>query len=81
MPMSQSYLPIDCNLYDRYLALATLRSPIRLVYQLPEVTSTYQLEDTIADVYTQDGAEWLRTTNGVCIRLDHILQLQPLPVG
>lgn len=66
----QDYVPIDCNLYDRYEAAATLRQHVIL-----EHMDGTTLEGTIVDLFHRDKAEWLRMGNGRAVRLDHIRQM------
>ena len=73
------YRPIDCSLHDQYLAWATLKSPVAVLYtgeDGEERTST----GLIIDVFTsaEDRAEWMVLDNGERIRLDRIRQTSVL---
>jgi len=65
-----AYVPIDCNLYDRYEAAATLKQQVRLTMNGARV-----LEGRIVDLFHREQAEWMRMDHGDEVRLDHILQL------
>ncbi len=67
------YSPIDCTLYDRYEAWATLRTPLRITHrdaQGNEQVSTGRITDLV-----NDGAEWLVLDSAVRMRLDHIISV------
>lgn len=66
------YRPIDCGLHDILLDRATRRVVVAIRHRAPdgsEATTT----DRIVDVYTAEGAEYLRTAGGVVVRLDELL--------
>lgn len=67
------YTPIDCNLYDRYEAAATLKQHVRL-----ELRDGRVWEGTIVDLFHKDKAEWLRLDNGSASRLDDIERMSIL---
>lgn len=69
--MSENYDPIDCSLHDRLEAVATLRTPVDIVY-LDESGARASLHDVITDVYARDSVEYLTTRSGSTIRLDRI---------
>lgn len=66
--MSDAYRPIDCGLHDRLQLLALRRRPVRL--RLAGDGET--LEAAIEDVFSRDGAEWIRLATGREIRLDRL---------
>jgi Rho-binding antiterminator len=73
------YQPIDCNYYDLLLERATLRRPCRIELLLPQGPETLA-EAVIEDVYTADGAEYLRLAGSQTpIRLDAIVSVDGLP--
>lgn len=57
--MTTPYRPIDCGLHDGLLALATRGTRIRLRYR-GDAGGREEMEGKIVDVFTRDGAEWLR---------------------
>lgn len=63
----ERYIPIDCSLYDRYEAAATLKQQVRLSLVDGEV-----LEGVIVDFFHKDKAEWMRMKDGHELRLDTI---------
>jgi hypothetical protein len=72
--MPEPYHPIDCGLHDGLLALATRGTRVVLRYHGAEPAQVCETEDRIVDVFTRDGAEWLRTGDGVEIRLDRLIR-------
>jgi Rho-binding antiterminator len=69
------YTPIDCNLYDRYEAWATLRTPLVIAHRTADGT-VLTTPGTITDLRNEDGAEWLVLGGGERIRLDHIVRTE-----
>jgi Rho-binding antiterminator len=65
------YEPVDCGLHDRLEELATLRQPARIEFR-DERGELREARSTIDDVFTNDGAEFVRTADGEEIRLDRI---------
>lgn len=66
-----SYSPIDCNLYDRYEAAATLKQRVRLLRG-----TGGHAEGVIVDLFHRDKGEWLRLDGGDELRLDTIMEMQ-----
>lgn len=71
------YEPIDCGVHDQFLEWATLRQPVAITYESNN-GDTSVANDVIKDVYTKDGAEYLRLADGLEIRLDKITDTTPL---
>jgi Rho-binding antiterminator len=75
-----TYIPISCSIHDRLEAAATLRHPVTLSYAAPdgdvEVTG-----ETIEDVFTHEGAEYLRLSSGLELRLDLLRSVNGMSVG
>lgn len=69
-----AYVPIDCNLYDRYEAAATLKQRVRLT-----VKGERHVEGRIVDLFLRDKEEWMRLEHGLELRLDHVLDMEVLP--
>jgi len=66
------YKPIDCNLYDRYEAWSTLRTPLIIEHRVddgPVATA----KGRITDLRNEAGTEWCVLDSGARIRLDHIV--------
>jgi Rho-binding antiterminator len=65
------YKPVDCGLHDRLEELATLRQPALITFR-DERGEVREARSTVNDVFTSDGAEFVRTDDGQEIRLDRI---------
>ena len=65
------YRPIDCSLHDRLEAAATLRKIVAISYRTPQ-GELVEIEDRILDIFTRDGAEYLRLSGASEIRLDDL---------
>jgi Rho-binding antiterminator len=68
------HTPIDCNLYDRYEAWATLRTPLEIRYRDPAGTESV-VKDRIVDLLNADGEERMVLSTGLQVRLDHIISV------
>ena len=66
-----AYTPIDCNLYDRYEAAATLKRTVVLTMDTGE-----EVQGVITDLFIRDRTEWLRLSDGAEIRLDRIMRME-----
>lgn len=69
------YKPIDCGFHDHLLAWATLRRPVVITYR-DHSGNVVQARDVIVDVYTDQGAEYLKSAGGLQLRLDAILEVE-----
>lgn len=69
------YQPIDCGFHDQILEKATLRVPTQITY-LDDEADIQTVKDVIEDVYTREGAEYMRLRSGLTIRLDKIRDLE-----
>ena len=76
--MSEPYRPIDCSLYDRYEAWATLRTVVRLEHVAQDGTPQTS-EGRIADLFLRGKEEWLRLDDGAEVRLDRIRSAHGIP--
>ncbi|HET7273996.1 MAG TPA: hypothetical protein VFI91_02385 [Longimicrobiaceae bacterium] len=77
--MNQQYTPISCDAHDELLARATLKRETDLTYA-NEQGESVRVRGVIVDVYSRDGAEYLRTDNGLTIRLDQLQELDGAPL-
>jgi Rho-binding antiterminator len=71
------YQPVSCDYHDQLEAAAMHKSRIEMEFELEGVTQ--REGGTIADVYTADGAEFVRfvTDEGpIEVRLDHIINVK-----
>ncbi len=71
------YTPIACDVHDQLLAYATL-GQICVITYLNAVGEAVTVEDRIADVFTQAGAEYMKLRQGTVIRLDYLHKIHPL---
>lgn len=78
--MKRPYVPISCHAHDELLAAATLRKSCRLTVALGDGQSIH-VDGIIADVYSQEGAEYLQLRDGTTFRLDQILALDGMPIA
>lgn len=69
------YRPIDCGLHDRLLDWATRGVRIDIRYRAASGQEA-SIRDVLLDVWTEAGAEYLRTSGGVVIRLDALLEVE-----
>ena len=70
----EPYEPVTCDYHDELEAAAMHKQQVELEFELEGVTQ--REEGTIADVFTADGAEYVRFVTGagpIDIRLDHII--------
>jgi len=71
------YQPVSCDYHDQLEAAAMHKTRIEMEFELEGVTQ--REGGTIADVYTTDGAEFVRfvTDEGpIEVRLDHIINVK-----
>lgn len=74
------YQPISCSVYDQLESLAVQKVYVTLVYQ-NETGEFLSLYTQIRDLQTRDRVEYLITTEGLAIRLDHLQTINQLPVS
>ncbi|HXH41003.1 MAG TPA: Rho-binding antiterminator [Thermoanaerobaculia bacterium] len=76
--MSQEpYEPVSCDYHDQLEAAAMHKREVELEFDLDGVPQ--RLRGTITDVYTADGAEFVKFAGGaglIEIRLDHIISMR-----
>jgi Rho-binding antiterminator len=73
----QPYQPVSCDYHDELEAAAMHKQEVELEFDLDGVIQRER--GTIADVYTANGAEFVRfvaAAGPVDIRLDHIISLK-----
>ncbi len=68
----EPYEPIDCTIHDQLIERAAFRLPTGLKVR-DESGQVVVTQDMIEDVYSRDGAEYLRLASGTEIRLDKIV--------
>ncbi|MCB0793389.1 MAG: hypothetical protein KDB88_01520 [Flavobacteriales bacterium] len=69
--MSDPYRPIDCSVYDRYEAWATLRTEVVITHASDDGIER-SIVGTIVDLFIREKEEWMRLQDGTEIRLDRI---------
>lgn len=75
----ERYEPISCDHHDELEAAAVQKKDVELEFERQGVRQRER--GRIADVYTADGAEWVRLRGSggeVEIRLDEIIELREL---
>jgi Rho-binding antiterminator len=73
----EPYEPVSCDYHDELEAAAMHKQPVELEFDLDGVTQ--REKGTIADVYTAEGAEFVKFVGGagpIDIRLDHIISMR-----
>ena len=64
---------MPCSMHDKLLALATRKQPCTLLVQDDGAEGgPRQVEGVIIDVFSRDGAEYLRLQDGALFRLDKL---------
>lgn len=77
MSTDEHYEPVSCDYHDQLEAAAMHKQEVELEFDLDGVSQKER--GRIEDVYTSDGAEWVRfqAPNGSLeIRLDHIISMR-----
>jgi Rho-binding antiterminator len=72
--MNKEYKPIACGLYDELELRALRKQKVTLTF-LNHNGETEIIECVIADLFSKDKTEFLKTTEGKIIRLDDIVEL------
>lgn len=72
--MNKDYKPIACGLYDE-LELRALRKQKTKITFKSESDHIQTTDCIISDLFTKDKAEYLKTSDGLIIRLDDILEV------
>lgn len=75
--MNTAYKPVSCGFHDELQYKATTGVSCAIAYR--DFDGTERLvTDAIADVYTREGAEYLRLRSGEEIRLDRLIRVDDL---
>lgn len=72
--MNKEYRPIACGLHDELELRALRKSKVELSYN-DDKNNVRTIECTIADIFSKDKVEYLKTDMGLLIRLDDIIEL------
>lgn len=78
--MSPDYRPIDCGLHDE-LQLRVLRGRSVEVRWIEADGDERRSVGRVTDVFSRDGAEYLRLEDGRDVRLDHLALVDGIPFG
>lgn len=70
--MSNSYVPVDCDFHDVLEALATRGDIVTLTWRADDAV-VRETRARIVDVYARSGADYLRTADGLTVRLDRVV--------
>ena len=76
--MYTDYRPINCDFHDHLLDRATRRASVRVTYSTKDGKVTK--ESVIKDVYTKKGEEFMLLSTGNVIRLDHLIEVDGIPL-
>ena len=74
---TERYEPVSCDYHDELEAAAMHKKEVELEFDLEGVTQKER--GKISDVYTADGAEFVKFDSGsgpIEIRLDHIISMR-----
>jgi Rho-binding antiterminator len=77
--INNTYIPIDCNIYDVLLSNATFKKPCNIVYMSnghKQITTAI-----IVDVYTKAKEEFMQLSDDTIIRLDKIISVDDLVIN
>ena len=72
--MEKEYKPIACGLYDELELRALREKIIKLTFQ-NDKNDNEIIECIIADLFSKDKIEFLKTNHGRIIRLDDVLEM------
>lgn len=72
--MTKKYKPIACRFYDELEFRALRKSKVILSYK-DDKNAVVSLECVVADLFSKDKIEYLKTDKGMLIRLDDIIEL------
>lgn len=75
MTEQPAYRPIACSLHDQLEAAATMKKMVTLAVRLPSGELSH-IQDRIRDIFTREGAEYLKLENSEEIRLDRIESIE-----
>jgi len=74
------YTPISCSIYDQLESFAVQGVEVTLIYRNGE-SEEMQVITKIHDLQTRNHVEYLVTTSGQEIRLDHLVSVNQIPVA
>ncbi|MCI4668523.1 MAG: hypothetical protein MRZ79_10320 [Bacteroidia bacterium] len=72
--VTETYVPINCNYYDKLEAWAVLRKNVSIKRYFPDGSDGI-VEGRIVDFFIREGAEYLKMADGHEIRLDYLISV------
>ena len=78
--MERTYVPISCSYYDRLEAWAVRHERVHIQYRQAGHADDLRLDGIITDLFSRDGAEYLKVNSGLVIRLDNIVSVNDIAV-
>jgi Rho-binding antiterminator len=72
--MDKLYKPIACGLYDELEFRALRKQKIKLVF-INDQNDNESIDCIIADLFSKNKTEYLKTSDGKLIRLDNIVEV------
>ena len=72
--MDREYKPIACGLYDELELRALRKNKINLVFR-NSFNEVEIIDCVIADLFSKNKVEYLKTEDGTIIRLDEVIEL------
>ena len=71
--MEENYKPVSCDFYDELEALATMKKTCDITFF--NEGGKAKIRASIADLYTREKVEYLKTSAGLEIRLDKLIEV------
>lgn len=68
------YVPLPCDIHDQLEEFAVCREAVRIRFRDPEGAER-EMVGRIVNIWTEGGAEYLRTDDGTTIRLDRLSEV------
>jgi Rho-binding antiterminator len=70
----ENYTPVNCDFYDELEALATLKKDCEIKFK-GDNDGISSIKGKIADLYTHEHIEYMKTDTGLEIRLDKLVEV------
>ncbi|HRI48234.1 MAG TPA: hypothetical protein PK559_14095, partial [Ignavibacteriaceae bacterium] len=78
--VNEKYIPIACGTYDLIEQLIIKKTSFSLEYYNDEHEEIIS-EAVAVDVFSNDGAEFLKLESGLILRLDKIISIDNTPIS
>ena len=72
--MDKQYKPVACGLYDELELRALRKQTVCLVF-FNDKNKNETIQCTIIDLFSKDKTEYLKTNEGLVIRLDNVVEM------